>query len=167
MNRPAHEARDAGTNPMTPEQTSLVERLQSQIDALRNDERADDDSDIDLESRPEWVSHIANIVRAIEDEGDRSYFGSTNDADLLREVSASLDEAELPLRYFKRPDLHRYNKEQRNTITDLQAKLDEAREALRKIDAWCCPVLCANCADNRATARAFLTDNPTTPGETS
>lgn len=33
---------------------------------------------------------------------------------------------------------------------------ERLREALRKIDKWCCPVLCTNCADNRETARAAL-----------
>lgn len=30
------------------------------------------------------------------------------------------------------------------------------REALEKIDEWCCPTLCKNCADNRETARKAL-----------
>lgn len=30
------------------------------------------------------------------------------------------------------------------------------REALERIDAWCCPVFCSNCADNRKTAREAL-----------
>ena len=37
------------------------------------------------------VSHLNNIARDIEDEGDRAYFGSTNDADLLREIAGDLD----------------------------------------------------------------------------
>lgn len=33
---------------------------------------------------------ISNIVSEMEDEGDRVYFGSTNDADVLREISDEL-----------------------------------------------------------------------------
>lgn len=32
-------------------------------------------------------SNLRNIVDEISDEGDRAYFGSTNDADLLREIA--------------------------------------------------------------------------------
>lgn len=35
----------------------------------------------------EIIPDLNNIVRAIEDEGDRCYFGSTNDADRLREIA--------------------------------------------------------------------------------
>lgn len=38
------------------------------------------------------VSDLNNMTRAIEEEGDRSYFGSTNDADRLREIAEQLDE---------------------------------------------------------------------------
>jgi hypothetical protein len=30
------------------------------------------------------------------------------------------------------------------------------RDVLAKIDEWCCPLLCTNCRDNRATAKAAL-----------
>lgn len=44
--------------------------------------------------RIKWLldkSHvISNIVASIEDEGDRVYFGSTNDADELRAISDEL-----------------------------------------------------------------------------
>lgn len=33
---------------------------------------------------------ISNIIDGLEDEGDRVYFGSTNDADLLREINEEL-----------------------------------------------------------------------------
>ena len=36
-------------------------------------------------------SYLNNIVRDIEDEGDRAYFGSTNDADHLRQIAEDLD----------------------------------------------------------------------------
>ena len=36
--------------------------------------------------------HLAIIVDGIEDEGDRAYFGSTNDADELRRLWHRLDE---------------------------------------------------------------------------
>ena len=44
--------------------------------------------------RIKWLldrSHtISNIIDAIEDEGDRAYFGSTNDADELRAINDEL-----------------------------------------------------------------------------
>ncbi len=39
----------------------------------------------------EIMPDLNNISRAIEDEGDRCYLGSTNDADDLREIAARLD----------------------------------------------------------------------------
>lgn len=39
----------------------------------------------------EIIPDLNNIVRAIEDEGDRCYLGSTNDADRLREIANWLD----------------------------------------------------------------------------
>lgn len=38
------------------------------------------------------VSDLNNIVEAIEEEGDRSLFGSTNDADRLKEIAQRLDD---------------------------------------------------------------------------
>jgi hypothetical protein len=37
------------------------------------------------------VSDLNNITREIEDEGDRAYLGSTNDADRLKEIAETLD----------------------------------------------------------------------------
>ena len=39
----------------------------------------------------EIISDLNNIVRAIEDEGDRCYLGSTNDAERLREIANWLE----------------------------------------------------------------------------
>lgn len=36
--------------------------------------------------------NLEGIVMGIEDEGDRSYFGSTNDADQLKEIWQKLDD---------------------------------------------------------------------------
>lgn len=41
-------------------------------------------------------------------------------------------------------------------FADEGSGIGELRVALAKIDAWCCPVLCTNCATNRATAQAAL-----------
>lgn len=37
-------------------------------------------------------SDLEGIVMGIEEEGDRSYFGSTNDADQLKEIWQRLDD---------------------------------------------------------------------------
>lgn len=37
-------------------------------------------------------SDLNNISRAIEDEGDRAYFGSTNDADELRKIAQKFED---------------------------------------------------------------------------
>ena len=37
-------------------------------------------------------SDLNNISRAIEDEGDRAYFGSTNDADELRQIAQKFED---------------------------------------------------------------------------
>lgn len=36
--------------------------------------------------------NLEGIVMGIEDEGDRAYFGSTNDADQLRDIWQGLDD---------------------------------------------------------------------------
>jgi len=38
-----------------------------------------------------YLSDLQNIARDIEDEGDRYYFGSTNDADLLKEIVEKIE----------------------------------------------------------------------------
>jgi hypothetical protein len=38
------------------------------------------------------VSELNNIAYGIEEEGDRSFFGSTNDADRFREIAQQLDD---------------------------------------------------------------------------
>ena len=42
---------------------------------------------------PAWLSDLNNIVRSMEDEGDRVYLGSTNDADELRKIAEMFDDA--------------------------------------------------------------------------
>lgn len=37
-------------------------------------------------------STIMNVTDAVEDEGDRAYFGSTNDVEALKEVAAEIDD---------------------------------------------------------------------------
>lgn len=76
------------------------------------------------DDHPEWLSSLQNILNGAEDEGDRYYFGSTNDVDELREVVAALTDASYPLRYFKRPDLHR-------KVAELQAAEQAAAERER------------------------------------
>lgn len=44
-----------------------------------------------LTSHEGFESELNDIARAIQDEGDRTYFGSTNDADLLREIAECKD----------------------------------------------------------------------------
>lgn len=40
-----------------------------------------------------WLrDHFINIKSGIEEEGDRTYFGSTNDADMFREIVEKLDD---------------------------------------------------------------------------
>lgn len=81
---------------------------------------------------PEWLSALRNIADGIEDEGDRTYFGSTNDADELKAVVEALVNASYPDRYFKRPDFHKHNAELIERNAALEAKLATAREALER-----------------------------------
>lgn len=81
---------------------------------------------------PEWLSSLQNILDGVEDEGDRVYFGSTNDADDLREVVIALKQASIPLRYFQRPDLHRKIKE----LSAALSQQDAMREALEPVIHW-------------------------------
>lgn len=61
---------------------SPYEAMMAVIALVREAERAD------IAKRFDHIrSDLNNIGRAIEDEGDRCYFGSTNDADELRRIA--------------------------------------------------------------------------------
>jgi hypothetical protein len=77
---------------------------------------------------------IANIALGIEDEGDRAYFGSTNDADELREVeSALLDD----LNILECPWMHG-----RDLFAELATLRDGRRELLEVLqDLDCSDIL--------------------------
>ena len=68
---------------------------------------------------------LGHIAMNIEDEGDRAYFGSTNDADTLREIdsdmSATLFELEMPWMHGR--DLYA-------DLRDKRAKVEKLREAI-------------------------------------
>jgi hypothetical protein len=73
------------------------------------------------------VSDIANIALGIEDEGDRAYFGSTNDADLLRELDDKVSTWRLEREAF--PDTGR------DLYAELAALRIETSDALTAKDA--------------------------------
>lgn len=74
---------------------------------------------------------IANIVRETEDEGDRIYFGSTNDADELRELDEALTDSGNALfcPWMHGSDLYAEMRELRQKA-DLVPELLEAADAM-------------------------------------
>lgn len=75
---------------------------------------------------------LGSIVLGIEDEGDRSYFGSTNDADELRELEGemldSLNILECPWMHGR--DLHAELRDLRTEVGKLEGQLRTAQAAL-------------------------------------
>jgi len=67
---------------------------------------------------------LANMVPDFEDEGDRVYFGSTNDADELREIEASLAGTGnyLECRWMHGRDLYADLNELRNALATMHAR---------------------------------------------
>jgi hypothetical protein len=77
---------------------------------------------------------IANIALSIEDEGDRAYFGSTNDADELREIEGALLD---DLNILECPWMHG-----RDLHAELAAMRNERRELLEVLqDLDCSDIL--------------------------
>ena len=106
-------------------------------------------SDIDLTAmhRSELEAEVVNlaklvkrfrdkvgcIVMDIQDEGDRAYFGSTNDADDLREIESkmldSLNELEMP--WTQGDDLYDMLRQRNDHIAALEASNARLEEALK------------------------------------
>lgn len=78
---------------------------------------------------------IAMFVHDIEDEGDRVYFGSTNDADDLRTLYAELDEFEWSRmeKNAKGRDLYAELRTARQKARDLAADRDRASDACASV----------------------------------
>ena len=109
---------------------SMITDLADALEALTQTGEAGEIVSYEDPERPEWLSDLKNVVDDIEDEADRVYFGSTNDADTLREVVSALEQASFPMRYFRRLDHHRHIAQLREDNSALQAQL-AAREAER------------------------------------
>lgn len=67
---------------------------------------------------------VSNLVTGLEDEGDRIYLGSTNDADQLRELSGELEDA------FYSTELTKYGEGR-----DVWAEMRELRERITELEA--------------------------------
>jgi len=78
---------------------------------------------------------ITNIVREFEDEGDRVYLGSTNDADDLRELDELLNNAgnELHLHWMHGDDLYATLKTLRTHAAASEARIAELEGAVDRI----------------------------------
>lgn len=86
-------------------------------------------------------SELGGIVMGLQDEGDRVYFGSTNEADWLREIEgqmlASLNELEMP--WMHGCDLYADLRTARECFTasqsevaDLKREVERYREIVRR-----------------------------------
>lgn len=72
---------------------------------------------------------LALIVWAIADEGDRVYFGSTNDADDLRDIARELDDVKWDriMRGAEKPDLYAELRKLRRDLGEAERERDELR----------------------------------------
>lgn len=98
-------------------------RLKERLTAIEGKDAVDD------ENHPNWLSVLKNISEELEDEGDRVYFGSTNDADNFKAVVDGLYITGYPLQFFRRPDLHRHNEELAQEVVRLREQSKTLREA--------------------------------------
>jgi len=79
---------------------------------------------------------VQNVVDHVEDEGDRSYFGSTNHADRLRDLVEDMDgwsfDAMLPKGDLNKMERDPYAalREQRQALAAKEAEIAKLREAL-------------------------------------
>ena len=81
---------------------------------------------------------LANVRDGLEDEGDRIYFGSTNDADLLREVIDAVEDLEwdrVLASSQKKPDLYARIRELDDEVRALRKEQKGMMDALESIDA--------------------------------
>lgn len=82
---------------------------------------------------------LSNVKDGMEDEGDRIYFGSTNDADQLREIVDEVEELEwdrILASSQKKPDMYAQLRKLNSEVQALrivQKKMDAARSALVRI----------------------------------
>lgn len=80
---------------------------------------------------------LGGIVISIEDEGDRAYFGSTNDADSLREIEsdmlATLNELEMP--WMHGTDLYGELRDARTRIAELEVENAALKAQLAEAEA--------------------------------
>lgn len=81
---------------------------------------------------------LSNIKDGLEDEGDRIYFGSTNDADELREIIDAVEDLawyKILASSQKKPDLYADLRELRSALSAQEAEIKRLREALTDTEA--------------------------------
>lgn len=79
---------------------------------------------------------LSNVRDGLEDEGDRIYFGSTNDADQLRDIIEEVEELEwdrVLASSQKKPDLYAHIRELNTEVRALRALRDDMLASLRQI----------------------------------
>lgn len=77
---------------------------------------------------------LSNIRDGLEDEGDRIYLGSTNDAEELREIAEAIEELEwdrILASSQKKPDLYARIRELNTEVRALRSVQDELLAALK------------------------------------
>jgi hypothetical protein len=82
---------------------------------------------------------LMNVRDGLEDEGDRIYFGSTNDADQLRDIIEEVEELEwdrILASSQKKPDLYARIRELNTEVRAVRALQKELLAALRKADQF-------------------------------
>jgi chemotaxis regulatin CheY-phosphate phosphatase CheZ len=67
------------------------DRLEAQYVQMKTRQKAREFAELVKLVSP-LVSELNNIAYGLEEEGDRTFFGSTNDADRLRELALALDD---------------------------------------------------------------------------
>ena len=142
LTRERDEARDYAVKLRIEHQTE-ADKLRGLWDAdaaqLAKAQQERDNLQARLTARAKSMLRLRNVLAEvhdnIEDEGDRAYFGSTNDADSLRKVWRDLDEWNWDdiMADGKLPDVYATSREAHARAETLSAQLAKAREALTTI----------------------------------
>jgi chromosome segregation ATPase len=81
---------------------------------------------------------LSNVRAGLEDEGDRIYFGSTNDADELRDIIEAIEELEwdrIMASERKKPDLWARIRELNEEVRALKSDRDSWRRVAERLEA--------------------------------
>lgn len=102
---------------------------------------------------------LNNIARGVEDEGDRVYFGSTNDADWLKETARDVDGYAFDriMRESKWPDYIETSRRAHERATAAEARAAALEKALGEVAYFAWSAVSADCDEARENLNGIVT----------